>query len=682
MKNRNLYRTLQGVAMVLLLAGCSQETVIAPDTQTGGEMQIKLTPDFAREVEVKSVDNANETSIYSVWVIQLKGNDVLTGTDGGRLAERFSGEDLKDGEEGSKLITTSIDVTADKVYFIANVPESVSFSDVKTKSEIEAEFAAVTDESSLAGAGGIVMSGAWKAGGSTSITEGVDLHRAVAKVTLNLKASLTNANESFALASVQVKKVPKRLQYFRDPDECIIKDNSQVYPALNLIESDTMSYQVDEPEGKTALWTDAGLQWMPTGSQAIEGKELTTGVTETFWWYLPENARGKGTGTTQEEKDGKHAPDGCEGEYCTYVLVRGYYKHYNGLVSQVDYKIYLGENNTDDYNIIRNTHYNVTATIKSASAIDTRINEVMPENYIDYTDNSMPWVVFAARNDNPKEWNQLNPPSGWNIPSQKEMMLAWIYNLPEQGLSPEFCWTAQQNESKTGRWYIQMTTGETKLATAESGQLPTYTLVTSKTMSGFKYPYVEEGTDGRYVIVSRDENGGVKEDFVRMTSIYNGNDWSQGTPQHTEQDAENIVAAKFEIAERGVMGNDSRLTWDEAQTYCETHLADYDGGGWRMPTQRELMLMYVMNDQLPEEFRLITETTQHNGEDPADDGYHVYYWSATEDETQGEISAQTGWSVCFCADVENGSQPGKTEGYSKTANPNFIRCVRDVLNNE
>ena len=186
MKNRNLYRTLQGVVMVLLLAGCSQETVIAPDTRTGGEMQIKLTPDFAREVEVKSLTNPDETSIYSVWVIQLKGDNVLTGTDGNRLAERFSREDLKDGEEGSKLITTSIDVTADKVYFIANVPESVSFSDVTTKSDIEEKSVEVLGESSLAGAGGIVMSGAWKAGGSTSITEGVDLHRAVAKVTLNL----------------------------------------------------------------------------------------------------------------------------------------------------------------------------------------------------------------------------------------------------------------------------------------------------------------------------------------------------------------------------------------------------------------------------------------------------------------------------------------------------------------
>ena len=156
----------------------------------------------------------------------------------------------------------------------------------------------------------------------------------------------------------------------------------------------------------------------------------------------------------------------------------------------------------------------------------------------------------------------------------------------------------------------------------------------------------------------------------------------EGTPQHTEQSQDNIVAAKFEIAERGVQGNDSRMTWEQARHYCATELADYDGGGWRMPTQRELMLMYVMNDQLPEDFKLITETDQHNEAESNTDDYHVFYWSATEDQTQGSASSQNGWSVCFCADVENGSQPGKTEGYSKTANPNYIRCVRDVLDNE
>lgn len=682
MKKNNLYHVLQYFAIAggLLLAGCNQEMEISPEAQNRNNLQIKLTPDFAREVEVKSVNGVDENAIYNVWVIQLKGDDVLTGTDGNRLARNFSGENLKDGEDYSKIINTTIDVTADKVYFIANTPSNVSFSNVTNKTDIEALLMDdVTGESSLAGGNGIVMSGAWKAGGDKAITEGVDMHRAIAKVSLTVQADLYNSAESFALTSVRVMKVPGQLQYFRDPDECIIKENSAAYPALTSIAQDTFSYAPEPATDMQPLWTDENLSWMPTAG--IQGKELTSEVTEKFWWYLPENARGKGTGTTQEEKDGKHAPDGQNGEYCTYILVKGYYKHYNGLVSEVDYKIYLGENNINDYNIIRNTHYQVTATIKSASAVDTRINEVTPQNYIDYTDNSMPWAVFAASNDSPKDWNSLECPDGWAIPSQKEMMLAWIYDLGKQGLTPEFCWTGQQNVDKTGRWYIQMTTGETKLATSENGQIPTYTLVTSKSINGLKYPYVQQGEDGRYIIVSRDENGGVKEKYVRNSSIYNGNNWMEGTPQHTEQSQDNIVAAKFEIAERGVQGNDSRMTWEKARHYCATELADYDGGGWRMPTQRELMLMYVMNDQLPEEFKLITETDQHNEADPNTDDYHVFYWSATEDLTQGSASSQNGWSVCFCADVENGSQPGKTEGYNKTAT-NYIRCVRDVLDNE
>ena len=190
MKKNNLYHVLQYFAIAggLLLTGCNQEMEISPEAQNRNNLQIKLTPDFAREVEVKSVNGVDEKAIYNVWVIQLKGDDVLTGTDGNRLATNFSGENLEDGEDYSKIINTTIDVTADKVYFIANTPSNVSFSNVANKAAIEALFMDVTGESSLAGGNGIVMSGAWKAGGDKAITEGVDMHRAIAKVSLTVKA--------------------------------------------------------------------------------------------------------------------------------------------------------------------------------------------------------------------------------------------------------------------------------------------------------------------------------------------------------------------------------------------------------------------------------------------------------------------------------------------------------------
>ena len=681
MKKNNLYHVLQYFAIAggLLLAGCNQEMEISPEAQNRNNLQIKLTPDFAREVEVKSVNGVDENTIYNVWVIQLKGNDVLTGDDGSPLAEEFTKEKLTDGENGSKIINTTIDVTADKVYFIANTPSNVSFSNVTNKTDIEAKVMDVTGENSLAGGNGIVMSGAWKAGGDKAITEGVDLHRAVAKVTLTVQAAPTNTAESFALTSVRVMNVPGRLQYFRDPDECIISDNSQAYPALTDIANDTLSYPTAEATDMQPLWTDANLSWMPT--EGIKGKELTSGVKETFWWYIPENARGKGTGTTQEEKDGKHAPDEQNGEYCTYILIKGYYKHYNGLVSEVDYKVYLGENNINDYNVIRNTHYQVTATIKSASAVDTRINEVTPENYIDYTDNSMPWGLFADKDEGRRNLGSLQAPNGWEIPTKKDMMLAWIYKL---NTVPDFGRIYWVNEaidasgnpvtsSATQRWSINMDNGTTILGGGGTSEQD-YVLRTIKTISGFKYPYVQKAqgtpnTEGYIgdIIVSRDENGGVKPDYIRDPN----NDYWDATPDHDERDEGNIVAAKFEIhSHSDEAAKELKKSWEAAQKYCE----DLEGD-WRMPTQRELMLMYILNNQLSDP--LLTTTV--DPETGTETGEHVFYWSATKDRTQVDAEQYTGWSVCFCNGEDNAhfAITGKTEGYNINTE-NYIRCVRDV----
>ena len=50
MKKNNLYHVLQYFAIAggLLLAGCNQEMEISPEAQNRNNLQIKLTPDFAR----------------------------------------------------------------------------------------------------------------------------------------------------------------------------------------------------------------------------------------------------------------------------------------------------------------------------------------------------------------------------------------------------------------------------------------------------------------------------------------------------------------------------------------------------------------------------------------------------------------------------------------------------------
>lgn len=53
-----------------------------------------------------------------------------------------------------------------------------------------------------------------------------------------------------------------------------------------------------------------------------------------------------------------------DGKAATYVTINGKYTDHQGHVYNVSYNIYLGGNNTDNFDIIRNTHYNNDITIR------------------------------------------------------------------------------------------------------------------------------------------------------------------------------------------------------------------------------------------------------------------------------------------------------------------------------
>lgn len=59
-----------------------------------------------------------------------------------------------------------------------------------------------------------------------------------------------------------------------------------------------------------------------------------------------------------------------DGKAATHVTITGKYTDHQGNRYDVDYNIYLGGNNYDDFNIIRNTHYDNSLTIRGITATD------------------------------------------------------------------------------------------------------------------------------------------------------------------------------------------------------------------------------------------------------------------------------------------------------------------------
>ena len=183
--------------------------------------------------------------------------------------------------------------------------------------------------------------------------------------------------------------------------------------------------------------------------------------------------------------------------------------------------------------------------------------------------------------------------------------------------------------------------------------------------SGFRYPYVMADTEGdKSVIVSRDDLGGVQADYVRSLDT----PWSE-TEKHTEKDEANKVAAMLQVIGLDDGYVRKAVTWTEATKFCNDL-----GEEWRVPTQRELMLIYVMNGELDEGHRLMTSVSDIPvgvtvPETMKTDG--IFYWSMTYDSTAGENDA---WSMCFSADLPE--KDGQVKS-SQTTYTNFVRCVRD-----
>lgn len=68
--------------------------------------------------------------------------------------------------------------------------------------------------------------------------------------------------------------------------------------------------------------------------------------------------------------------DNSEEKYPTYVEVKGAYSDLQGNLSQVIYKLYLGQNSIDDFQVIRNQELNNFVTIKGITNHDKGENEI------------------------------------------------------------------------------------------------------------------------------------------------------------------------------------------------------------------------------------------------------------------------------------------------------------------
>ena len=210
------------------------------------------------------------------------------------------------------------------VYVLANVGDVTENYTVNTTQESSFKSSSKTDQTaSVIINGGLPMCGnfTFESSDAGATSQNVTLTRLVAKVALSLKTE----NGSFAVGSVTLENVPKNVWYVDQQAE----------------------FEVTSYGG---------------------------GTNTDIVWYMPENKQGTGAVSSATAWTERYEGKAPQSGKATYIRVAGEYISAGGEKKEVVFVIYPGKStDANDFNVVRNTKYTVTATIKGTNLADARV---------------------------------------------------------------------------------------------------------------------------------------------------------------------------------------------------------------------------------------------------------------------------------------------------------------------
>lgn len=142
---------------------------------------------------------------------------------------------------------------------------------------------------------------------------------------------------------------------------------SEGWPRLTLTDISLRNVPAAGSYGRVTAATHASMRYPAAASGNFKDYEVLSdglGTQCEMLWYLAPNSRGTGIGTTPADKTAANAPFG-EGDYCTYAYVQGMMQlEEDAYLIPMSYRVYLGANSYNDYNVWANEAYRVKLTIR------------------------------------------------------------------------------------------------------------------------------------------------------------------------------------------------------------------------------------------------------------------------------------------------------------------------------
>ena len=318
--------------VLLCLNGCSQEVVPGGEPEVSeGELAVIRLNVRANTTDQISTRAINDSTIHDLHILVYNSAGELTG---------------KSYQTEAPYTVTARSGTDCTIYAIANTGNSALFDGtvVSTEQKLKDLTTNIASWNSMATSDYLLMSGSKENviinAGDNSFTEtdGMTVSRLAAKVNLVIGVA---AGSGITITNYQICSLPVNSYYI---NRSLTTESS---------ETDNAGETGTEPNNTSTAthWTGSGL--IDTGG--------ASSVNTTF--YMFENRRGVNSSiTAQNQKIKANAPDSA-----TYVVING-----EALGYKATWKVYLGANNTTNFNMKRNCSYTYTITLKR-NDVDSRV---------------------------------------------------------------------------------------------------------------------------------------------------------------------------------------------------------------------------------------------------------------------------------------------------------------------
>ncbi|UVR25566.1 DUF4906 domain-containing protein [Parabacteroides distasonis] len=350
-RTTGILRNMLAAVLLTAAAACTEEMDVPGSTATEGREATVLLSVSAAPVGAgmpgtralpEGMDEGTDPNyeVKDIWLMEYNDAGEIVGSP-----QYYTKEELKDGINVPIILPVGDAVFKCVVVANTHIPDRINeaIGDVSTLAKLRALCRKVEtpDDMHNKDTKDLLMNCVMDI---TSTTKELDckLYRNIAKFTLklkNLETSGVNVN------TVQLCNVPDRMFY---ADRLYGSEQGAKYPSPT---SGEAGFRTWEAEYVKDVTLDADGGWI-------------------FDYYLPRNCRGTNTNTNgpASEKN-RNAP-----EFATYVEIMAEdTKHH----TPVRYRFYLGENMTDNFNVVPNRHYILPVTIEGKGAsTDSRVEDL------------------------------------------------------------------------------------------------------------------------------------------------------------------------------------------------------------------------------------------------------------------------------------------------------------------